>query len=109
MRALLTATTCIQVVKRPCLPQEPILLAMLISASWQASSASGVYGSTSPADVEAARPDRREQLLQRVAVAALRAPRELVDVVRRQFLSGHALSSASPCRPPSAERIVSAP
>ena len=42
VRALLTATTCIQVVKRPRPPQEPILFAMLISASWQASSASGV-------------------------------------------------------------------
>ena len=68
-------------------PRTPILLEMLISASWQASSASGVYGSTPPADVEAARPDRREQLLHRVSVAALGASRELVDVVRREFLS----------------------
>ena len=42
VRALLTATTCIQVVKRPFWCQEPILLEMLINASWQASSASGV-------------------------------------------------------------------
>ena len=41
-RAEFTATTCIQVVNRPRPSQEPILLAMLISASWQASSASGV-------------------------------------------------------------------
>src|SRR5215218_2006876 len=46
VRALLPATTCVQVVKRPCRPHDPILLEMLISASWQASSASGVYGST---------------------------------------------------------------
>ena len=42
VRALLTATTCIQVVKRPLRCHDPILLAMLINASWQASSASGV-------------------------------------------------------------------
>ena len=39
-RAELTATACIQVVNRPLPCHEPILLAMLISASWQASSAS---------------------------------------------------------------------
>ena len=41
-RAEFTATTCSQVVNRPCSFQLPIFLATLISASWQASSASGV-------------------------------------------------------------------
>lgn len=41
-RAELTATTCSQVVNRPRPPQEPILAATFINASWQASSASGV-------------------------------------------------------------------
>ena len=64
-----------------------------------------------PAHVEAARPDRREQLLHRVAVTALRATRELVDVVRREFLSGHALFLCLPVplRLRVQERVVSAP
>ena len=41
-RAELTATTCSQVVKRPRWFHVPIFWATLISASWQASSASGV-------------------------------------------------------------------
>ncbi len=40
-REALSATTCSQVVNRPRRFHEPILLATLISASWQASSASG--------------------------------------------------------------------
>ena len=41
-RAEFIATTCSQVVNRPVPFHEPILLATLIIASWQASSASGV-------------------------------------------------------------------
>ena len=45
-RALFMATTCSQVVNRPRPFHDPILAATLISASWQASSASGRWGST---------------------------------------------------------------
>ena len=90
-RAELTATTCSQVVNRPVPCQEPILVATLISASWQASSASGGVRQHPAADVERARPDGREQLLERVPVAVLRAARELVDLVRRRTrITAHA-------------------
>ena len=74
-------------VNRPCWFQVPILLATLISASWQASSASGGVGQHAAADVEGARPDRGEQQLHGVAVAVLGAPRQVVDLVRRVAVS----------------------
>ena len=90
-RALFTATTCIHVVNRPRPPQLSILAAIVDQRVLAGVLGVGKVRQHAAADVERARPDRREQRLQRVAVTVLRAPGELVDLVRRQCVP-HAIT-----------------
>ena len=90
VRALLSATTCSQVVKRPRPFHEPILVATLSSASWQASSESPGVGQDAAADVERPRSYGGQQPLQGVAIA-VRARR-----ARSSMSSGANASPGSP-------------